>query len=62
VLGHHVDHGDFSPWIVGTIQDRELAATVGAVERNLLARRATDLVHAREHLLDEIEARSPTSP
>ena len=40
VLEHHLAHGDFSRWILGTIQDRDLAAAVGAIERNLVARHA----------------------
>jgi hydroxymethylpyrimidine pyrophosphatase-like HAD family hydrolase len=61
VLAHHLEHGDFSRWILGTIQDRELAAAVGAIERNLLARRAADLLHARERLLEEIDSRYLTA-
>jgi hypothetical protein len=47
VLAHHLVHGDFSRWTVGMIQDRDLAAAVGAIERNALARRANDLRHVR---------------
>jgi len=61
VLTHHLEHGDFSRWIVGTIQDRDLAAAVGAIERNVIARRAADLLHARERLLNEVESRYLTS-
>jgi len=56
-VARHLEHGDFSRWLIGTIRDRELGATVGAIERNLLARRATDVLRARERLLDEIESR-----
>lgn len=44
-----------------TIQDRDLAAAVGAIERNILARRAADLLHARERMLHEVESRYLTS-
>jgi hydroxymethylpyrimidine pyrophosphatase-like HAD family hydrolase len=57
VVAHHLSGGDFSRWIVGSFQDRELAATVGAIERDLLIRRAADIEHARERLLQEIHAR-----
>jgi hypothetical protein len=61
VFAHHLEHGDFSRWIVGTIQDRDLAAAVGAIERNFIARRAADLLHARERLIDELDSRYLTS-
>jgi hydroxymethylpyrimidine pyrophosphatase-like HAD family hydrolase len=57
VLAHHLEHGDFSRWILGSMQDRELAAVVGAIERSVLARRAADLLQARERLLDEVRSR-----
>jgi hydroxymethylpyrimidine pyrophosphatase-like HAD family hydrolase len=57
VLAHHLERGDFSRWILGTLQDRDLAAAVGALERNLLARRAADLAHARERLTEEVDSR-----
>ena len=57
VLGHHLDHGDFSRWITGTLQDRQLGAVAAAIERDVIAHRATDVVRARERLLDELEAR-----
>jgi hypothetical protein len=57
VLAHHLERGDFSRWILGTLQDRDLAAAVGALERNLLARHAADLAHVRERLTEEIDSR-----
>jgi len=57
VVAHHLVRGDFSRWIVGALQDRQLGAAVGAIEREVLARRAADVVHARERLVQGIEAR-----
>ena len=57
VIAYHLERGDFSRWITGTIQDRPLGAVAGAIERDILARRAADVLHARERLLDEIKAR-----
>ena len=57
VVAYHLERGDFSRWITGTIQDRELGAVAGAIERDILARRAADVLHARERLLDAIAAR-----
>jgi phosphoglycolate phosphatase-like HAD superfamily hydrolase len=57
VMAYHLERGDFSRWITGTIQDRQLGAVAGAIERDILARRAADVLHARERLLDEIKAR-----
>jgi len=62
VLAHHLEHGDFSRWITGTIQDRQLGAVAGAIERDLLAHRAADVVHARQRLLDELESRYLAEP
>jgi len=53
----HLCRGDFSRWVVGTLQDRELGAALGAVERDLLARRARDVERARERILAAIESR-----
>jgi hypothetical protein len=57
VVAHHLRHGDFSRWITGTLQDRGLAAVVAAIERELLARQATDLTRAREQIIAAVEER-----
>jgi hypothetical protein len=57
VLAHHLEHGDLSRWITGTIQDRQLGAVAGAIERDVLAHRAADILRARRRLLDELESR-----
>jgi hypothetical protein len=57
VLGHHLDRGDFSRWITGTLHDRQLGAVAAAIERDVIGHRATDLMRARARLLDELEAR-----
>ena len=51
---YHLCRGDFSRWLIGTLQDRELGAAVGAVERELLTRRAQDVERARARVLAEI--------
>ena len=57
VIAHHLEHGDFSRWITGTIQDPQLGAIASAIERDVLNRRAADILRARQRLLDEIESR-----
>ena len=59
VVAHHLERGDFSRWITGTMQDRTLGAAVGAVERDVLARPMADIRRARERVLDEVQARYP---
>jgi hypothetical protein len=54
VIDHHLAHGDFSRWILGALQDRELAAAIGALERNAISRRAFDVRHARRRVRAEI--------
>ena len=61
ILDHPLAHGAFSRWFLGTIQDRSLASAGGPIERNVLARRAADVLHARELLLDEVDSRYLTS-
>jgi hypothetical protein len=46
VIAYHLERGDFSRWITGTIQDRPLGAVAGAIERDILAHRAADVLHA----------------
>ncbi len=57
VVAHHLERGDFSRWIAGALQDRQLSAAVGAIERHVLARRAADVIEARARLLQAIDAR-----
>lgn len=57
VIEHHLMHGDFSRWLLGAMQDRDLAASVGAIERNVISRRAGDLLLARGHIRDELVSR-----
>jgi hypothetical protein len=51
---HHALHGDFSRWVSGTIQDRELGAVLATVENDLMARQSADAEHARQRILAEI--------
>jgi hypothetical protein len=57
VIAHHLEHGDFSRWLLGALQDRELGAAAGALEREALARRAAFSLDARARLLHQIESR-----
>jgi hydroxymethylpyrimidine pyrophosphatase-like HAD family hydrolase len=54
---HHALRGDFSRWVLGVIQDRELGALLAAIENDLMARFSTDAEHARRRIVDEITAR-----
>ena len=57
IIAYHLERGDFSRWITGVLRDRHLAATASAIERDVLTRRAADILHARERLGDAIDAR-----
>ncbi|UXA08931.1 HAD hydrolase family protein [Mycobacterium sp. SMC-2] len=57
VLEYHLERGDFSHWLEGTIADRELAARVAAWEDELEARRAADLERIRQQLVQAVENR-----
>lgn len=56
-LEYHLERGDFSHWLEGTIVDRELATRVAAWEDELEARRAADLERIRHNLVRAIEQR-----
>jgi hydroxymethylpyrimidine pyrophosphatase-like HAD family hydrolase len=57
VVEYHLLRGDFSRWLTAAIQDRELAAVAGAVERDVVAHRSTEIEKARDRLADEVAAR-----
>lgn len=57
VVEHHLRHGDFSRWMLGSLQDRELAASVGAIGRGVIARHAADLRAARERISEQVSDR-----
>jgi hypothetical protein len=57
IIAYHLERGDFSRWITGVLRDRHLATTASAIERDVLTRRAADILHARERLGDAIDAR-----
>ena len=56
-LEYHLERGDFSRWLDGTIADKELATRVAAWEDELEARRAVDLEHIRQKLIHAVEDR-----
>ncbi|WP_231980456.1 HAD-IIB family hydrolase [Mycobacterium sp. E2497] len=56
-LEYHLERGDFSHWLEGTIADKELATRVAAWEDDLEARRAADLERIRQQLVDAVEKR-----
>jgi hydroxymethylpyrimidine pyrophosphatase-like HAD family hydrolase len=57
VIEHHLLHGDFSRWLLGAMQDRNLAASIGAIERKVISRRAGDLLAARGRIREELANR-----
>ncbi len=56
-LDYHLTRGDFSRWVHGTLADHELGAGLATIERDLNMRRASELEHARAHIVDAIERR-----
>ncbi len=69
-LQYHLDRGDFSRWLDGTIADRDLAKQVAAWEDEVLARHVADLERVRHQLIRAVEDRylspdataEPTTP
>jgi len=57
VVENHLLRGDFSRWLTGAIQDRDLAAVAAATERDFAGHRAAEVQRAREHLRTHVEAR-----
>ncbi|MGA9356979.1 MAG: HAD family hydrolase [Mycobacterium sp.] len=56
-LEYHLERGDFSHWLDGTIADKELATQVAGWEDELLAHRAVDLERIRHQLIHAVEQR-----
>ncbi|MHA7651098.1 HAD hydrolase family protein [Mycobacterium sp. ML4] len=56
-LQYHLERGDFSRWLGGTITDKDLAARVAAWEDELEAHRAADLERIRSKLVQAVEER-----
>ncbi|MGO9506278.1 MAG: HAD hydrolase family protein [Mycobacterium sp.] len=56
-LEYHLERGDFSRWLDGTIADKELATRVAAWEDELEARRAADVERIRQKLIQAVEER-----
>jgi hydroxymethylpyrimidine pyrophosphatase-like HAD family hydrolase len=56
-LQYHLERGDFSRWLEGTIADRGLATQVAAWEDELLAHHAADMEHIRGQLIRAVEDR-----
>jgi hydroxymethylpyrimidine pyrophosphatase-like HAD family hydrolase len=56
-LEYHLERGDFSHWLEGTIADADLAVRVAAWEDELEARRAADLERIRDQLVQAVERR-----
>ncbi len=56
-LEYHLERGDFSHWLDGTIADKDLATRVAAWEDELEARRAADLERIRDQLVQAVEKR-----
>jgi phosphoglycolate phosphatase (TIGR01487 family) len=56
-LQYHLERGDFSRWLDGTIADRDFAKQVAAWEDEVLARHAADLERIRHQLVRAVEER-----
>jgi hydroxymethylpyrimidine pyrophosphatase-like HAD family hydrolase len=56
-LEYHLERGDFSHWLEGTIADKDLAVRMAAWEDELEARRAADLERIRDQLVQAVERR-----
>jgi hydroxymethylpyrimidine pyrophosphatase-like HAD family hydrolase len=56
-LEYHLERGDFSHWLEGTIADKALATRVAAWEDDLEAHRAADLERIRDQLVQAVEKR-----
>jgi hydroxymethylpyrimidine pyrophosphatase-like HAD family hydrolase len=56
-LEYHLERGDFSHWLDGTIADKDLAVQVAAWEDELEAHRAADLERIRDQLVRAVERR-----
>ncbi|VBA56831.1 hypothetical protein LAUMK41_02179 [Mycobacterium attenuatum] len=56
-LEYHLERGDFSRWLAGTIADKDLATQVAAWEDELLANRAAGLERIRHHLAQAVQER-----
>ena len=56
-LQYHLERGDFSGWLDGTIADTDLATQVAAWEDRLLAHRAADLKRIRHQLIQAVAER-----
>lgn len=61
-LEYHLERGDFSRWLEGTITDRDLAGRVAAWEDELEAHRAADLERIRYKLVQAVEERYLPAP
>ena len=57
VIVNHLLRGDFSRWLSGAIQDRDLAAVAAATERDFIGHRTAEVRRARDHLRTTIETR-----
>lgn len=55
VIWGHLERGDFSRWLVNSLHEYRLAGMAGAIERDVLARKAVELRRARERLVLAVE-------
>lgn len=61
-LQYHLDRGDFSRWLAGTISDTNFARQVAAWEDEVSARHAADVERMRNQLASAIEERYLLKP
>lgn len=55
VVAAHLNRGDLSQWLLGSLGDRALASVVAAAEQDLLASHAVAIDRARNAVIDAIE-------
>jgi hypothetical protein len=56
-LGWHLQRGDVSRWLGDVVQDRQLAAHVAGLERDLVLRQEAEVQRAKDHLAAAIDSR-----
>lgn len=55
IIWGHLERGDFSRWLVNSLHEYRLASVAGAIERDVLARKAVEIRRARDRLVRAVE-------
>jgi hypothetical protein len=56
-IHHHAENGDFSRWVLETLQDRDLAVTISQAEQDFIAELSASAQVFRSRLLRELRRR-----